>query len=183
MSRVGKKLIKIPEKVKVTAKDGRVHVEGPKGKMDYNVPSVISVEITGGEILLKKNNEETQTDVLHGTTRANLHNMVVGVSTGFEKHLDIVGVGYKADAKGDELTLNLGYSHPIIYKMPHGVAVKVEKQTRITLAGCDRQQVGEVAAKVRAFRSPEPYKGKGIRYKDEVVKIKVGKAAASTTGS
>ena len=178
MSRVGKMLIKIPEKVKVKFENGTVFVEGPKGKLQFTLPSLISIEIKGDEINLKRANEEQNTVALHGTSRALVNNMVVGVSEGFSKILEIVGVGYKAEAKGRELVMAMGYSHPVIFPLPEGIEAKVDKQTRITVSGCDRQQVGQVAANIREIRLPEPYKGKGIRYAGEYVRHKVGKAAA-----
>lgn len=181
MSRVGKMPITIPDKVKVRQENGTVFVEGPKGKHQYTAPSCVSVAIGDKEVVLSRQDEQKQTLALHGTARAILNNMIFGVSTGFSKSLDIVGVGYRAEAKGKELVLLLGYSNPVHFPLPEGVEAHVEKQTRITISANDKQVVGEVAAKIRDLRPPEPYKGKGIRYVGEVVKQKVGKAAATAS--
>lgn len=179
MSRIGKQPITIPEKVKVRLENGSIHSEGPKGKLSFKIPSIIDVEVNGNEIIVKRRDEEQKSIAMHGTVRAQINNTVIGVSEGFSKTLEIIGVGYKAEAKGKEIVLNLGYSHPINFPLPEGIEVKVDKQTRITVAGSDKQLVGEVAAKIRRFRPPEPYKGKGIRYEGEYVKHKVGKAAGA----
>lgn len=183
MSRVGKKPIKIPEKVKVHLENRNVHVEGPKGKLDYTIPAVIDVTVSDKEIVVKRRDDEQKNMALHGMVRALINNMVVGVSAGFIKELEIVGVGYKAEGKAHEIVFQLGYSHPINFPLPEGIQAKVDKQTRITISGHDKHLVGEVAAKIRDLRPPEPYKGKGIRYAGEYVKHKVGKAAISATGA
>lgn len=178
MSRVGKKTITIPEKVKVKNENGVVFVDGPKGKLNFRIPANIEINLSESEIVLTRTNEEKKTAALHGTTRAMINNMIVGVSVGFTRELEIIGVGYKAEAKGKELVLALGYSHPVIFPLPDGVEAKVDKQTKVVLSGYDKQVLGEVAAKIRKLRPPEPYKGKGVRFAGEVVKHKVGKTAA-----
>lgn len=181
MSRVGKKPIAIPDKVKIKIEGKKVFVEGPKGKLNLVLPSSISAELKDKELILGRSSEEANITALHGMARAMVNNMVTGVSTGFTRILEIVGVGYKAEAKGKEILLALGYSHPVEFPLPEGIEAKVEKQTRITISGCDKQLVGEVAAKIRKLRAPEPYKGKGIRYAGETIKLKVGKAAATAS--
>lgn len=183
MSRVGKKPIIIPEKVKVRQEDGTVFVEGPKGKLDYKVPSIIDVQVSDEQIVVRRRDDEQKNVALHGMVRALLNNMVVGVTAGFKKELEIIGVGYRAEVKGRDLVIQVGYSHPVEFALPEGIEAKVDKQTRITISGYNKQQVGEVAAEIRDIRPPEPYKGKGIRYAGEYVKHKVGKAAISVTGA
>lgn len=179
MSRVGKMPIKIPDKVKVRLENGTVHVEGPKGKLSFRIRPEVAVEVKEKEIVVTRKGDDGNHSAMHGMTRAVINNMVKGVSEGFTKILDIVGVGYKAEAKGKELLLSLGFSHPVNFPLPEGIEAKVDRQTRITLSGADRKVVGETAAKIRDIRPPEPYKGKGVRYAGEVVKQKVGKAAAT----
>lgn len=179
MSRVGKNPVIVPEKVKVRLENGIFYAEGPKGKLHFNIPSEIDVNVTGKEIVVTRRDEEKKNIAMHGMVRAIINNLVVGVSRGFVKSLEIIGVGYKAESRGRELVLNLGYSHQINYPLPEGIEAKVEKGTSIAISGCDKQLVGEVAAKIRKLRPPEPYKGKGIRYSGEYVKHKVGKAAAA----
>jgi large subunit ribosomal protein L6 len=179
MSRVGKMPIVIPDKVKVRLENGTIFVEGPKGKLNFSVPNQLVLEVTDKEIVIKRKAEDRNSLALHGTARALINNMVVGVSEGFSKTLEIIGVGYKAEAKGREIVLQLGYSHPVHFPLPEGIEAKVDKQTRVTVSGFDKQLLGEVAAQIRGFRPPEPYKGKGIRYAGEYVKRKVGKAAIS----
>jgi large subunit ribosomal protein L6 len=175
MSRVGKKPIVLPKTVKVRI-DGQVHVEGPKGKLDVPVPAGIRVEEKDGVLQVIRDDERLA--AVHGLTRALLANAIQGVSTGFTKELDIVGIGYRADVKGKIVTFSLGYSHPIEFVLPAGVDAKVDKQTHIVLSGVDRQLVGQVAANMRALRPPDPYKNKGIRYTGEVLRKKVGKSGA-----
>lgn len=179
MSRVGKKPILIPDKVKIHMENRAVFVEGPKGKLNYTIPATIDVELGDKQIRVKRRDDEQVNVALHGMARSLINNMVHGVSGGFSKVLEIRGVGYRAEAKGKELVLSLGYSKPVVFPVPEGIEAKVEKQTRITISGCDKQLVGEVAAEIRDMRPPEPYKGKGVRYVDEVVKHKVGKAAVA----
>jgi large subunit ribosomal protein L6 len=175
MSRIGKQPIVIPPKVKVDIKGRVVQVEGPKGKLRYELPQRTSVAVESGKLVVQREGEDAQAKALHGLSRAILNNMVRGVTEGFVKKLEIQGVGFKASVAGKTVTLNLGYSHPINYDLPDQVKVTVEENTRITVEGPDRQQVGQVAADLRAFYPPEPYKGKGIRYVGERIIRKEGK--------
>lgn len=177
MSRVGKKPVNIPGKVKVGVSDGRVTVEGPKGALSRQISDKVQVAVDGGKVVVTRTGDDRQSRSLHGLMRALIQNMVTGVSDGFEKRLEIVGIGYKAELAGPNLTLSLGYSHPVVYGVPKGISIEVEKGTRLVVRGADRQVVGEAAAKIRGFRPPDAYKGKGIRYANEVVKLKAGKAA------
>ena len=156
-------------------------VKGPKGSLRIALPAGILLEKQDGHVLLKRETDEHA--ALHGLARSLLANAVRGVTTGFEKQLDIVGIGYRAESKGKLVTFALGYSHPIEFPLPEGIAVSVEKQTHLTVTGADKQQVGQVAAKIRALRPPDPYKNKGIRYTGERLKKKVGKAAAAAGGA
>lgn len=175
MSRVGKNPIPIPDGVKVSLEECHLTVEGPKGKLEYDVSPRISVSIDGDRILVTRSNNLRQSRSLHGLTRALIANMVHGVSQGFEKKLEIQGVGYRATAQGDALNFQLGYSHPILFEPPAGISLAVDRNI-VTVSGVDKQLVGEVAAQIRALRKPEPYKGKGIRYVGERVRRKAGKA-------
>ncbi len=179
MSRVGKSPIRLLQGVKIDIKDGLIKVEGPKGKLSYRIPYGIEVVKQAEELIVKISNDEKTTRALWGTTRSNLYNMVVGVHTGFKKELDIVGVGYRAATKGQTLSLTIGFSHPVDYDVPVGISAKVDKNTHITIEGSDKVLVGRVAAKIRSFKEPEPYQGKGIRYTDEHIIRKVGKAATA----
>ena len=178
MSRIGRLPVPIPEKVTVAVQDRTVHVEGPKGKLSLPVPPDITVEVAGGKFLCRRPSGEKRHRALHGLTRALVANMVAGVTAGFTRKLELVGVGYRAAAQGRTLTLSLGYSRPVVYTVPPGIAVEVENQTLITVSGVDKQLVGEVAAKIRSFRKPEPYKGKGIKYLEEQIRRKAGKTGA-----
>ncbi len=177
MSRIGKKPVQIPAGVEVTVKDNNVAVKGSKGQLDFTFADVLSVSVEENEIIVSRANEERESRALHGLTRALIHNMVVGVSEGFTKTLELVGVGYRAQLKGDELNLSLGFSHPVVYKAPAGITFECPDQTHIKVTGIDKQQVGQVAAEIRGIRPPEPYKGKGVRYQDEHIRRKLGKAA------
>ncbi len=180
MSRVGKVPVKILQGVKVEVKDRLVKVEGPKGKLSHSLPVGVSAKVEGGIILFTLEDQLTpHASALHGLTRTLVHNMVHGVHTGFSKELDIIGVGYRAATKGNVLTLNVGYSHPIDYTMPVGITAKVENNTRVIVTGADKIGVGMAAAKIRSFRKPEPYQGKGIKYVDEHIIRKQGKAAGA----
>jgi len=174
MSRVGKKPIPIPSGVDVSIKDQNIMVKGPLGQLEYSFPARINTEIVENQVIVKRLKDDREDRALHGLARALIANLVKGVSVGFTKTLIIEGVGYRAQMKGSTLTMNLGFSHPIDYLIPDGVSLKVEKNV-LSLSGIDKQQVGQVAAIIRDFRKVEPYKGKGIRYKDEVVRRKVGK--------
>lgn len=172
MSRVAKNPVKVPSGVEVTLATHEIKVKGPLGTLNQTLSGDVSVVREGDSLMCKTLNDSMQANAMSGTVRALLANMVKGVSTGFERKLTLVGVGYRAQAAGDTLNLTLGYSHPVTYKMPAGVKVETPTQTDIVLKGANRQQVGQVAAEIRAFREPEPYKGKGVRYSDEVVVLK-----------
>jgi large subunit ribosomal protein L6 len=178
MSRVGKKPITIPTGVDVTIDGSRVVVKGPNGTLQHDAPETITVAREGDELLVMRPDDERDNRALHGLTRSLVANMVTGVSAGFTRDLEIVGVGYRAIAQGpSRLELQLGFSHPVVFDAPDGVTFEVPAPTRITVRGCDKQLVGQVAANIRKIRKPEPYKGKGIRYSDERVLRKAGKSA------
>ncbi|HNC51899.1 MAG TPA: 50S ribosomal protein L6 [Accumulibacter sp.] len=172
MSRVGKKPIVVPPGVSVDVSADRISVKGPLGALDFVAHPAVSIQREGDTLLCAPNEGVANGDALSGTMRAVVANMVTGVSVGFERKLSLVGVGYRAQAQGDTLSLSLGFSHPVAYKLPSGISVTTPTQTEIVIKGVDRQLVGQVAAEVRAYRKPEPYKGKGVRYVDEVVAIK-----------
>lgn len=176
MSRIGKMPINVPPAVKVKIDGRKIHVEGPKGKLDYELPETISAELDNGVIRIKRSGDDSRSKALHGLSRAIVNNLVKGVSEGFVKKLEIHGVGFKAAVEKDTINLTLGYSHPIIYKIPPQIKITVEENTKITVEGPDKQLVGQVAADLRAFYPPEPYKGKGIRYVGEHIIRKEGKA-------
>ena len=178
MSRIGKQPISLPAGVKVRVAEGAVHAEGPKGKVTQAIVPGTGVEANDNQLLVTRQDEERQTRARHGLMRALLANAVTGVAQGFNKSLDVVGVGYRAEVKGRQLHLALGYSHPVVFAIPPGVEVAVEKNTRITVTGADRQLVGQVASEIRNLRRPDPYKGKGVRYSDERLRLKVGKAGS-----
>ncbi len=175
MSRIGKQPIAVPPKVKVEVKGQQVLVEGPKGKLNFNLPSRTSLKVEGGNIVVSRAGDDAQSKALHGLSRALVNNMVKGVSEGFVKKLEIQGVGFKAAVVGKVVNLSLGYSHPINYTIPDQIKVTVEENTKVTIEGPDRQVVGQVAAEIRAYYPPEPYKGKGVRYVGEKVARKEGK--------
>ena len=175
MSRIGKKPVALPKGVKVTVHGAEAVVEGSKGSLRCPIPKGITVNLEADSINLTRANDEAQSRAFHGLTRALINNAVLGVTTGWKKELDIVGVGYKAAVDGETLRLDLGYSHPINYPTPAGITIGVEKNTHLTITGIDRQLVGQVAADIRKFRKPEPYKGKGVQYTGEVIRRKAGK--------
>jgi len=179
MSRIGNKVIPVPSGVKIQVKDGAVEVQGPKGKMNVRVPTGIRFEQKDSTLVAKRDTEEHR--ALHGLARALVANAVTGVTTGFKKELDIVGVGYRAEVKGKNVVLALGYSHPIEFRIPEGIQIAIEKQTHMSVSGADKNQVGQVAANLRALRPPDPYKQKGVRITGERLKKKAGKAGAKTT--
>lgn len=179
MSRIGRKPIPIPKGVKVTLDGNIVNVAGPKGNLKTAIDNLLTVSLENNEIVLKRSSEEKKVKALHGLWRALVANMLIGVSEGFQKKLEIVGVGYKAEVKGKGVQLALGYSHPIVFFPPAGIKVEVPIPTNIVVTGFDKQLVGQVAAKIRAFRPPEPYKGKGVKYVGEYIRRKAGKTAAS----
>ena len=175
MSRIGRMPIIIPAKVKVEVKGQRVLVEGPKGKLDFELPRRTSATLDQGKLIVSRVGNDAQAKALHGLSRAILNNLVKGVTDGFVKKLEIQGVGFKAAVQGKNLNLNLGYSHPLLFPIPDQIKVTVEENTKLTIEGPDKQVVGQVAAEIRSYYPPEPYKGKGVRYSDEKVVRKEGK--------
>jgi large subunit ribosomal protein L6 len=175
MSRIGKIPISIPAKVKVDIKGQHVHIEGPKGKLDWELPARTSLKMADGKVVVSRDGDDAQAKALHGLSRALLNNMIKGVSEGFMKKLEIHGVGFKAAVQGNVLNMALGYSHPINYEIPAQIKITVEENTKLTVEGPDKQVVGEVAAEIRSFYPPEPYKGKGVRYVGERIIRKEGK--------
>ena len=175
MSRIGKQPVVIPEKVKVDIKGQNISVEGPKGKLAFELPRRTSAKVQGANVVVSRQGEDAEAKALHGLSRSILNNMVKGVSEGFVKKLEIQGVGFKAAVQGKNVNLSLGYSHPLNYPIPDQIKVTVEENTKLTIEGPDKQVVGQVASEIRAFYPPEPYKGKGVRYSDEKVKRKEGK--------
>jgi large subunit ribosomal protein L6 len=181
MSRIGKLPIQVPQGVKVQLDGPAVVIEGPKGKLDFAVDPSMKVEVADGRMVVSRKEDSRRARGIHGLTRKILANMVHGVTQGFSQVLEINGVGYRAEAKGNVLQLALGFSHPIVFQLPPGVTAKVEKQTVVTLEGADRQVLGEAAAMIRGLRPPEPYKGKGVKYAEETIRRKAGKAAGTTS--
>ena len=177
MSRIGKKPVLVPAGVTVTVDNTTVTVKGPKGELTRTFSELISIKEEGEELLVVRNDDTTDSNAQQGLTRTLLHNMVVGVSEGFEKKLELTGVGYRATLKGKDLDLSLGYSHPVIYPAPENISFLVPDNTHITVQGISKEQVGQVAAEIRMKRPPEPYKGKGIHYEGEYIRRKLGKAA------
>lgn len=177
MSRIGKKPIEIPKGVTITKSGNVIKVKGPKGELENSFHSKISVDVKDSEVIVTRPDDTKENKSLHGLTRALLQNMVDGVVNAYTKTLDIVGVGYRAELKGKNLLLNIGYSHPIYFIPPDGVTLQTPAQTQIVVTGIDKQLVGLVAAKIRGIRKPEPYKGKGIKYSDEQIQRKAGKTA------
>ncbi|HYA28567.1 MAG TPA: 50S ribosomal protein L6 [Acidobacteriota bacterium] len=182
MSRIGKLPVTIPTGVKIAVDSGAVRLEGPKGKLQARIPTGVQVKVEGNVVHVQRDNEARKVRALHGMTRKLIANMAQGVSQGFNRVLDINGVGYRAEVKGQEIHMTLGYSHPVVFPLPPGVSAAVERQIIITLSGADRQLLGETAAKIRSLRPPEPYKGKGIKYREEFIKRKAGKAVGSAGG-
>src|SRR3954453_11868326 len=178
MSRIGKKIIPIPKGVKIDAKPGSVEVQGPKGKLLQRLPPGIGFELSGDQLHAKTLREDSELGKFHGLARSLVANAVKGVTDGFRKDLDIVGVGYRAEVKGKQVHFALGYSHPVVFDIPTGIDVAIEKQTHVTVTGIDRQLVGQVAADIRSLRKPDPYKQKGVRYTGEILKKKAGKTGA-----
>lgn len=180
MSRVGKNPIPVPDKTKVEFSGKLVSVTGPKGTLSRKIHPDISATLEGGSVIVTRPSDAKMHRALHGLTRALINNMVIGVTEGYVRELKMIGVGYRGEMRGKTLILNLGFSHPILFIAPDGVEISVEaKASLIKIQGIDKELVGECAAKIRKFRPPEPYKGKGIRYKDEIVKTKAGKTAGS----
>ena len=183
MSRIGRMVIPIPSGVTVKVQGASVVVEKGKTSLTNPLPAGIGCTIEDGKVRLTRDNDQRRLRALHGLTRALVANAVKGVSEGFSRELEIVGIGYRAQVAGSTLQLALGYSHPVDFPIPPGIEIQVEKQTRLMIKGADRQQVGQVAANIRGLRAPEPYKGKGIKYADEVIKKKAGKAGKTGTGA
>jgi large subunit ribosomal protein L6 len=170
--------IALPKEVKISSDSSKVEVTGPKGRLSHPLPQGISVSMDGEKILVHRKNDDRASRALQGLTRSLIANMVTGVTKGFEKRLEIVGIGFRADLQDKSLKLSLGFSHPILYPVPEGIRIEIEKQTQITIRGADKQQLGIVAARLRSIKPPEPYKGKGIRYVGERIRKKVGKTKA-----
>ena len=178
MSRIGKKVIPIPKGVKIDVRPGVVEVQGPKGKLLQALPPGIGFEVAGDQLTAKTLREDPELGKFHGLARSLVANAVKGVTEGFRKDLDIVGVGYRAEVKGKQVVFALGYSHPVVFDIPSGIEIAIDKQTHVTVTGIDRQLVGQVAADIRSMRKPDPYKQKGVRYTGEVLKKKAGKTGA-----
>lgn len=176
MSRIGKKPIAIPDGVDVSIKENQVTVKGPKGTLTRSFQENIAIKLEENQVVVERANDLRQNRALHGTTRSLIANMIEGVSQGFSKILELVGVGYRAQKKGNTLELAVGYSHPVVITPPKGVEIEVPSQTQIVVKGIDKEEVGALAAKIRSVREPEPYNGKGIKYKDEIIRRKEGKS-------
>jgi large subunit ribosomal protein L6 len=170
--------IQLPQEVKVSCDPSKIEVAGPKGTLACDLPRGIVVSVDGGKVLVQREREERSLRALHGLTRSLIANMVTGVTQGFEKKLEIIGVGFRADIQGNLLKLTLGFSHPVLFPVPEEIKIQVEKQTLITVRGVNKQLVGTIAAKLRSIKPPEPYKGKGVRYLGEKIRKKVGKTKA-----
>ena len=178
MSRIGNRKIVVPAGVTVTSENNKVTVKGPKGELSLDLVKNITIEVSENELSVLRANDEKNTKAMHGTTNANIKNMITGVTEGFKKDLEIIGVGYRFSMKGNTLVINAGYSHPVEMEVPEGITVEVTSNTELSVKGISKVLVGEFAANIRKVRQPEPYKGKGIRYKDEHVRRKEGKKAA-----
>jgi len=179
MSRIGRKPVTLPKGVTFAQGAGQFSVKGPKGELKKDLPSGVSIKTEGSTITIERKDSSPENRARHGLVRAHLANMVKGVSDGWTRELEINGVGYRAEVAGDKITLQLGYSHPVVFKLPKGIGAKVDKN-RVVLSGSDRDVLGQTAAKIRELRPPEPYKGKGVKYVEEVIKRKAGKAGASS---
>jgi large subunit ribosomal protein L6 len=183
MSRIGKLPIRVPQAVQVQITGDLVQVAGPKGKLEHRLPAGMSIAVAEGLLRVSRQDDASEARALHGLTQKLIANMIRGVEQGFTRTLEIVGVGYRAEARGQVLQLSLGYSHPILFQLPPGIQARVDRQTVITIEGIDRQLVGETAATIRRLRPPEPYKGKGIKYAEEILRRKAGKAAGAAGAS
>lgn len=183
MSRIGKRPIPVPKGVEIKLEERRLSVKGPKGNLSFRLPAGMEFAQKEGAIHVTRAVETPKTRELHGVTQAVIQNMVHGVTQGYNRELEIEGVGFKADLQGKNLKLSLGFSHPVLYPIPEGIQIKVTNQTSLSIQGCDKRLVGQVAADIRRLKVPEPYQGKGIRYRGEVIRRKVGKAAAGATGA
>ena len=182
MSRIGKKPVVIPKGVTLSQKAGHFSVKGPKGELTKHIPDGVTMKLEGDKVTVSRADNSPACRAKHGLVRAHLANMVKGVTTGWQRELEINGVGYRAEVSGDTVTFALGYSHPIVFKLPKSISAKVEKN-RLTLTSADKDELGQVTAKMRELRPPEPYKGKGVKYVEEFIKKKVGKAAATGGGT
>jgi large subunit ribosomal protein L6 len=178
MSRIGRKPVTMPKGVSLVQKEGRFIVKGPKGELSKPMPSGVTIKVEGDHLVVARADDSRENRAKHGLVRAHLANMVKGVTEGWKRELEINGVGYRAEVTGDSVTFALGYSHPIVFKLPKSITAKVEKN-RLTLVSADKDELGQISAKMRELRPPEPYKGKGVKYVEEVIKRKVGKAAAT----
>ena len=178
MSRIGKQPVVLPAGISAKVADGVVTLKGPKGELALKTPATVEVALDGSALTIARTSDDKQNRADHGTIRALLQNMVVGLKSGYSRELEIQGVGFKASIAGNKLTMNVGYSHPVEYVVPEGIAVTVVDGTQLKVSGIDKQLVGQVSARIRSFRPPEPYKGKGVRYKDERVRRKAGKTVA-----
>lgn len=183
MSRIGKRAVEIPKGVQITLAQRDIAVKGPKGTLHFRIPEKIDVLEKDGKILVTRQEEASPVRALHGACQSVIFNMVKGVTDGFTKDLEIQGVGYKAEVQGHHLKMSLGFSHPVLFPIPEGIQIKVANQTGVVIQGFDKVLVGQVAANIRKLKLPEPYQGKGIRYKGEIIEKKVGKAAAGATGA
>lgn len=181
MSRVGKKIISLPEGTKVDLSGDQVEIQGPKGHLSSVVPKGIRFELTSRGVLAIRSSDSKEQKSLHGLARSLLANAVVGVNQGFKKELDIVGIGYRAEVQGESVVFNLGFSHPINFPIPPGITIEVDRQTHLTVSGIDKQKVGQIAADIRSLKKPEPYKNKGIRYTGEILRKKVGKTGTAAS--
>ena len=179
MSRIGKKPVPIPQGVRVHVEGATVRAEGPKGKLAQPVPAGLTAKLEGNQIVISRAGDDRKVRALHGLARALVANMITGVKDGFEKKLEIVGIGYRAQVQGRAIQLALGYSHPVVFPLPEGITAEIDKQTAITLRGPDKAVLGQTAARLRMLRKPDPYKGKGIKYADEHIRRKVGKKAGA----
>lgn len=178
MSRIGKKPVTILNGVKINHTDNTLEVSGPKGNLSMQVSNEVSVAVENNEVVFTRKDNVAKSRALHGLYRALMQNMVTGVTEGFTRKLDLIGIGYRAELRGDTLVLMLGYSHPIVFNAPQGIKIELPTATSVVISGVDKQLVGQVAAKIRSFRPPEPYKGKGIKYDNEVIRRKAGKTAS-----
>lgn len=178
MSRIGKQPVPVPSGVTVEFSDSQISVKGPKGTLARDLPPHVGVRQEDGHVVVSRDDDGRTARAMHGLTRSLIQNMITGVSAGFSKTLDIVGVGYRVESKKEYLIFTLGYSHPIYYEIPEGIEAKIESPTRLTISGTDRERVGKTAAEIRSFRPPEPYKGKGVKYADETIRRKEGKSGA-----
>lgn len=179
MSRIGKQPVDLPKGVEASLRNGTLQIKGPKGELSLDIHPEMTARVEDGSVMVDRPSDSANHKALHGLTRSLISNMVEGVTNGFSKTLEIVGVGYRADKKGAGITMNLGFSHPVVYTAPEGVTLEVPNQTTVVVRGPDKQAVGQTAAEIRGFRPPEPYKGKGIRYQGEQIRRKAGKTAGA----